>query len=758
MLSCASEERLGSLLTLRATGMAIVEEAETIRVCNLWLPLNRKSRITLALFTTLVYFIADPFLYLYASAEDVHIAQMVHTSWTAQNGAPQRTNALAEAPDGNLWIGADGGLYRFDGLNFVSFHSPPGDQSVPSTGVQCLLSAQDGTLWAGTDGGGLVEIQGGHVRVINNVEGERIGQIETIRQGADGSIWALAEYKVIHLGSDRAWRWAGRSLGMPDDNVRDLISDDKGTLWFALENSVVYYKPSTIAHALRTTIPVGVEPHFAQTSDGTLWLADLSGKTLRGRLRAMKADMAHPVSVELSRDENRLFPSSDGSLWVLPAAKGLVRIRVLSTTRLIAYDNSRSPALSFDFFNASHGLSSDTITAAIEDAEGNIWTAGVRGLDRFQHPRMNPLPLRAPNGELPAIDADSEGTLWIGVPASGLYSLRGEKLRLEYGKRDYLGVFCGPDHLLWFDDDFGLWRARSGKTTFVRPLFPATSVSIFGLVQQDRDVAYASFQGRHTDHDLNGVFRTDEKQWRKLDFAKSQIKPTEPSLAGAVAKINESAPTALMIDSHHRLWGGHVHGLVTLLDGSNTAVFSSGDPGLGTVMCLLESKEKIFAAGINGIAVWRNNSFRMLRFWDTDIASGISGLVQARDGDLWLNGRRGIGRISVAELNSGLSNPQHQIQVDSITEGDFVGPAPIQLRHPTAFSGRNGMLWFVAPDGTLVGLDPDHLTHPPVPHLSITGMVTDGVPVSSPTRIPQRTQILRRGSECPRQSDVPVQA
>ncbi len=44
------------------------------------------------------------------------IAQYKHSRWTAAEGAPPIIYALAQGPDGYIWIGSAAGLYRFDGI------------------------------------------------------------------------------------------------------------------------------------------------------------------------------------------------------------------------------------------------------------------------------------------------------------------------------------------------------------------------------------------------------------------------------------------------------------------------------------------------------------------------------------------------------------------------------------------------------------------------------------------------------------------
>ena len=78
------------------------------------------------------------------------ISQYTVRSWTQAQGLPQDSvRALAQTPDGHLWVGTDEGLARFDGYAFTSV--PPND--LPSTAIRALCSASDGTLWIGTASG-----------------------------------------------------------------------------------------------------------------------------------------------------------------------------------------------------------------------------------------------------------------------------------------------------------------------------------------------------------------------------------------------------------------------------------------------------------------------------------------------------------------------------------------------------------------------------------------------------------------------------
>src|SRR6266404_5297408 len=86
----------------------------------------------------------------FALDPSLDISQYAHTAWRIRKGSFKGViQAIAQTPDGYLWLGTEFGLLRFDGEKNVPWQPPAGEQ-LPSSNIRSLLAARDGTLWIGT--------------------------------------------------------------------------------------------------------------------------------------------------------------------------------------------------------------------------------------------------------------------------------------------------------------------------------------------------------------------------------------------------------------------------------------------------------------------------------------------------------------------------------------------------------------------------------------------------------------------------------
>src|SRR5205814_9669417 len=104
------------------------------------------------------------------------LTQYVHRSWQADSGLPQNSVlAIAQTPDGYLWLGTEGGLVRFDGVRF----SPIDDPALKIERVRQLYVDRSSRLWVVGEQGDVALIHEGRVKAFAAADGVRAGGLQT---------------------------------------------------------------------------------------------------------------------------------------------------------------------------------------------------------------------------------------------------------------------------------------------------------------------------------------------------------------------------------------------------------------------------------------------------------------------------------------------------------------------------------------------------------------------------------------------------
>src|SRR5262245_38591666 len=119
------------------------------------------------------------------------------THWTAEDGLPQnRVSALAQTPDGYLWVGTWFGLARFDGIRFVRFHSGNSPEFKKDPITALAVDRGDGALWIGTRQG-LMRLKDRQFTRSADAQGLAQWDIARLTAAAGGGVWAQTDRKVV---------------------------------------------------------------------------------------------------------------------------------------------------------------------------------------------------------------------------------------------------------------------------------------------------------------------------------------------------------------------------------------------------------------------------------------------------------------------------------------------------------------------------------------------------------------------------------
>ncbi|HEX3228974.1 MAG TPA: two-component regulator propeller domain-containing protein, partial [Pyrinomonadaceae bacterium] len=173
----------------------------------------------------------------------LEISQYAHTSWTAREGySLGSVFAMAQTPDGYLWLGGEFGLFRFDGVRFTRWQ-PPAGQQLPDKPYSLLVTG-DGTLWIGTFAG-LVSWNGDKLTQYPEV-GELF--VTSLLEDREGTVWAGTMTPPGNSGGRLCAIRSGRAECYGQDGafgifVWSLGEDSSGALWAGAEFGVWRWKP-----------------------------------------------------------------------------------------------------------------------------------------------------------------------------------------------------------------------------------------------------------------------------------------------------------------------------------------------------------------------------------------------------------------------------------------------------------------------------------------------------------------------------------
>ncbi|WP_036138877.1 ligand-binding sensor domain-containing protein, partial [Novilysobacter defluvii] len=113
----------------------------------------------------------------------------VRDSWSVQEGMPQISAvAIAQTPDGYIWIATQSGVSRFDGVGFQTF-SPSNEPAIPHPVTTSLAVDPEGALWIGTRGG-MAVLRDGRFHEVPWAGDGMAPMINGLDLGADGTVWA----------------------------------------------------------------------------------------------------------------------------------------------------------------------------------------------------------------------------------------------------------------------------------------------------------------------------------------------------------------------------------------------------------------------------------------------------------------------------------------------------------------------------------------------------------------------------------------
>jgi signal transduction histidine kinase/ligand-binding sensor domain-containing protein/ActR/RegA family two-component response regulator len=480
--------------------------------------------------------------------------------------------ALAQDRQGFIWVGTEGGLYRYDGTRFRLFGTADG---LPcSAEARALHVAADGALWASTcsklfrfDGqrfqaaAGLNEMLPRAQSMADGPRGHLVaatlaGLREVVRDSASGVITSRPYLAGPGPASQRTWG----------------VFRHGAQLWFGCETALCVEENGQIQkYGIEHGLPADTWDAIAITPDGTVW-ARSSGHLYR---RAAGTEGFQPANYEIAPSMywGAMTCGTDGTLMV-PTDKGLALyeggrwsliddVRGLSSAMTSSVLRDREGSLwigltgsgvarclgcgEWESWTKGQGLASNIVWNILRDRRGAVWVATSMGVTRLdaQRPTQSWTRQDGLGGDnVRWLGETSDGAVWAITRPGGLARIDPATGRIHLaGKNDGLERAAPTRGLvdragrLWVGSNVGLFRndapAASGRFLKVNP--PDVMKLGTWWISEDHHGTYWMVGP-------DGLWRFGEGQWRHYQKADGLLSDN---------------PYVIAVDSDNSLWLRH---------------------------------------------------------------------------------------------------------------------------------------------------------------------------------------------------------
>jgi len=307
-----------------------------------------------------------------ATAPAAPLALPDHPRFTTQHFGDEfglsvvTVNALAQDPEGFLWIATQTGLYRYDGSRVVNMTAV---EKIVGHYIDELQIAPDSTLWVKGSYGVAHLVHGTFERFpLPPITTEIRGSGQTFAISRSGDLFVILAAGIFRAPIRDPSHATMYTTGAGLPGEPGAIATGPGdSVWFTAGRRLGHFAPGNANPVIDSTIMLPDEDVSGIRFDGTgtLWVRTVT--------RVARIDLAHHAVVY----DDAGVAASDPDVG-RPAKDHAGNLMIPSVAGLYIRDHGRWRGIT-----DQQGLTSNDVLTALEDREGVIWVAGSgAGLDR----------------------------------------------------------------------------------------------------------------------------------------------------------------------------------------------------------------------------------------------------------------------------------------------------------------------------------------------------------------------------------------
>lgn len=292
-----------------------------------------------------------------ADARENFVSQFIQTVFTQKNGiGSNEVNCLYQSSSGYIWIGTDGGLYRYNGSSFQSINLWDTDRTDVYS-INTIMQDSKGRVWVGTDNYGLFYIENGSNHHLQNEYYSGIKTIYDICEMENGEIYIGTSEGLFYVDETGSEVQLNQIMGdFTDQKEVNCVEAYDDAIWAVCNNRYMYVisaKKTISKEDLSLTVSDDIS--CMKAIDGKLYVGT-AGKNIV--VFSSGRNEGEIITAEVE-GINNMMKDSQGRIWVCG-------------------DNGLGYFVGNNFIKISDCKIDSYLSDMIQDYEGNYWVSSTR--------------------------------------------------------------------------------------------------------------------------------------------------------------------------------------------------------------------------------------------------------------------------------------------------------------------------------------------------------------------------------------------
>lgn len=606
-----------------------------------------------------------------ALERDRAMSQYIRDEWFSARGYPGgAVHAITQSRDGYLWIAAERGLVRFDGLTFELIDASPAATG-GGTSIFGVAADPEGGIWARSAGPALFLLKDGVQTDLFTRHNLRASAVTAMTTGRDGAVVTFSSRNgLLSYREGRFTRLVDGPV-LPDRVVLAMAQAGDGAWWLGTRDGGIF----RLRDGELTRVDVGLTDVkincLAVGPRGTIWIGTDSG------IVRFADGMAHRVSLPAKASPARALAMSrdrDDNIWIAAGPYGLLRVSVDGHISHPAWD----------------WRADGSVTAVFEDREGNLWLGTSKGIERWRDGVFTAFAgVHLSADRVGPIHVDTAQRTWFAPAQGGLHWLRGDTvtpMTLPGLADDVVYSIASRGNDIWIGRQRGgMTRFRDDGAGFTARTFTHRD----GLAQDSVYAVHAARDGTIWAGTLSGgISRYSGGTFTTFTTANGLA-------ANTVTAIDDGPDGAL--------WVGTPNGVSQWRRNGSWGIYTAADglPSADVQTLFVDSAGDVWVGTSAGLALIRGGRVQR-RSTPAVLAGSILGLAEDREGGLWLTTANRVLQVRRDRLAADAVGPGDWHDYDT-TDG-LISREGVE-RHRTVVADARGHVW-LAVNGAIQHADP----------------------------------------------------